>query len=349
MLSGRLLTRTLLLTSLILTAATAPSDAGSRISPTPGGSSGGGAIVLPPGSNALVAAIAAAGRGGTVLLQAGVHHEDGTVLVGQPVTLRGEVGAVLETVTTRATVDPIPIEPALHIKNASDVRVEGIEFRPAAGTEGNYAILVDHSPSATFKGNVVRGHQGGILVDEGDNILIEGNDIEAGVNGQDLGITVMNGRSAQVINNRVNGGSFGIWANDRGGLATGNITSGAGFVGSILCKVPENGFIINGVLRGAEEPARDWTVRGNTSFGTVWGFLAIDGSNNNTLRQNTAYGNFLYDMELTGDTYRFGFLTPASYNNTVHESGMVIKDCGNGNRIIGSGATLVDTTADPCF
>jgi parallel beta-helix repeat protein len=89
-------------------------------------------------------------------------------------------------------------------------------------------------------------------------------------------------------------------------------------------------------------------VRSNTASNNGRGYLVIDGANNNTLQRNAATGSQFYDLELTADTYRFGFLTPASYHNTVKEKNRTVKDCGNGNRIL-QAATLVDTTADPCF
>jgi hypothetical protein len=75
----------------------------------------------------------------------------------------------------------------------------------------------------------------------------------------------------------------------------------------------------------------------------------IDGANRNTLSNNAASSNSAYNIELAGDSLRFGFLTPMSFENTLHvggDRGLVIKDCGQNNRILGN-ATLVDTSADP--
>jgi hypothetical protein len=74
----------------------------------------------------------------------------------------------------------------------------------------------------------------------------------------------------------------------------------------------------------------------------------IDGANNNILTNNEGGGNGAYDMELTTDSYRYGFLTPQSYNNTVYAGpyNITIKNCGQNNQIFGG--TLINTTIDPC-
>ena len=123
------------------------------------------------------------------------------------------------------------------------------------------------------------------------------------------------------------------------------------FVGLILCDVPDGNFLISGGDAGSSSPANGWDVRNNTATFNLWGYLVIDGSNNNRISSNEASNNDAYDMELTGDTYRFGYLSPSSYENTVNVGGyhnLVIKDCGQKNKIIGS-AQIVDTSADPCY
>jgi hypothetical protein len=67
------------------------------------------------------------------------------------------------------------------------------------------------------------------------------------------------------------------------------------------------------------------------------------------LVENAGSGNGTYDIELTGDSFRFGFLTPASFRNTVRagsESTLLIKDCGNDNTVIRG--NQVDVGGDPC-
>jgi len=324
-------------------------EAGSRVAPVSTASSpAGNTIVVPPGANALTSAITAAGKGGTVQLQTGLHTESGTVLIMQSVSLVGEAGAILESTTPLGTSFPLPIQPAIHVRGAADVRIQGLTLRPTPGTEGNYAIALENAPRAIVTGNAMTGYQGGVMVELSNDVQISSNDIQVGTSFPEHGIVIMNGRGARVMDNRASGATFAIWACDRGGFASGNQVSGS-FVGLILCKVPPMSYEISGVPRGSSSPGQGWTVRENTATGNTWGYLVIDDANTNSLSRNSASGNFLYDMELTSDTYRFGFLTPASFDNTVHERNMTIKDCGNNNRIIGSGATIVDNNTDPCF
>jgi len=86
-------------------------------------------------------------------------------------------------------------------------------------------------------------------------------------------------------------------------------------------------------------------------FAHSWGFQVIDGANRNVLQNNAAANNSVYDVEFAGDSTRYGFFTPASFNNVfkgASQKGLVVKDCGNNNTIKGKG-TLVDQRADPWF
>jgi parallel beta-helix repeat protein len=307
---------------------------------------GGNVVVLPPGADGLAGAIAAAGRGGTVLVKSGLHTESGTVLVLSPVRIVGEAGAILESQTVASTTQPTVIEPALHIRGASGTVVRGLEFRPPADTEGNYAIVIEDSGSVAIRRNLIHGYEGGVMLQNANNATIAGNTIQVNPAFADMGIVVINGRGARIDGNAVSGGLFNIWACDRGGEASGNLLTG-GLVGLILCKVPAGAYVVSGVPRGSDGPGQGWSVRGNNATGNTWGYLAIDDGNNSTFADNQASGNFLYDMELAGDSMRFGFLTPSSFLNTVKQKGMLVKDCGRDNRVIQG--TLIDTTADPCF
>jgi len=229
-------------------------------------------------------------------------------------------------------------------------------MRPPAGMSGGAAVLIEGSPAVTVAANTISDYQFGVLVQGGDNALIAGNVINVdpgwatGAVPEAHGIVVINGTGAKVTGNQVSSALFGIWACDRNGKATGNTGTGS-FIGLVLCKVPEGNFLISGSTSGSTLPATNWDVRDNLMHGNEWGYLAIDGANNNRLSNNLAHSNAAYDMELTGDTYRFGFLAPMAYENTVATGGekdMVVKDCGRDNKITGS-ATLVDTTIDPCF
>lgn len=88
--------------------------------------------------------------------------------------------------------------------------------------------------------------------------------------------------------------------------------------------------------------------RNDASDNLDTGHLVIDGANHNFLVNNTASNNGTYDIELVWDSYRFGFLTPACFENTVivGSPNRTVKDCGIGNTVIGG--TQIDITAAPC-
>jgi len=314
------------------------------------------AVLLPAGSvDALADAIAAVGPGGTVLLQSGTHFESGTVEISAPVTLVGKRGAVLESVTTLAGAYPLVVEAALHIRGTTGVTVKGIDFRAPAGSNGNCAVLIEDANDVLVADNRIQGYQFGVLNQGGDGVEITGNRIrvstlwQTGEVPEAHGIVNINGLGTRITDNQVSDGLFGIWACDRDGRASGNTVS-TSFIGLILCKVPNENFLISGQDRASASPGAGWQVHGNFASANDWGYLVIDGANNNTLTNNAASGSGTYDMELTSDTFRFGFLTPGSFDNTVNagaHKNLVIKDCGNNNTV--TGGVQVDTTVDPCF
>ncbi len=104
-----------------------------------------------------------------------------------------------------------------------------------------------------------------------------------------------------------------------------------------------------GEVIGAEFPATDWIAKWNNCTDNQWGYLAIDGAMGCKMIHNDASNNAAYDVELAGDSERFGFFTPTSSNCTaiINEPQIVVKDCGLNNTVIGG--TQVDTTLDPCF
>lgn len=174
----------------------------------------------------------------------------------------------------------------------------------------------------------------------------------------------MNGKRSIITHNRVTDSFFGIWACDVGGTLFRN-TCNANYHGIILCKVPNGALILpSGQATGAQIPCTRWQVKGNVANNNYdVGLIVIDGATQNRIMNNRLSGNgflpFLtggfsaaplgYQMELTDDTYRFGFLSPKSSNNTVFISdpSITVKDCGMNNTI--NGGTLVPNTASsPC-
>jgi len=82
--------------------------------------------------------------------------------------------------------------------------------------------------------------------------------------------------------------------------------------------------------------------------------IVADGAHDTTLSNNDAGGNLVYDIELAGETKQFAplvDLAPTSRDNLVvagSYGGLVVKDCGQNNRVQGN-VKLADHTADPCY
>ena len=313
-------------------------------------------VEVPDGSvDALADAIAMAGPNGVVLLKAGTHTETGTVQIPFRVHLVGEEGAELVTSAGGLeNVEPTPTVPALHVL-ANYVQIQNITFRPASG-DGNTAILIDGANHTTLFRNRMAGYQFGIIVARGDHSRIWSNTIvthggwQTGAIGNAFGITLVNGSYTSVMENDVTNSLFGIWScGDRGTLAFNRAS--ANFIGVTFCTVPAGALQLpDGSFIGADVSCRNWVaVHNRTTQNLNVGFLVIDNANNNTIADNESSDNGSYDIELTGDTFRFGFLTPASFDNTFIAGAYTdieVKDCGNNNTIIGG--TLVDNNLEPC-
>ncbi len=328
-------------------------------------------VALAAGSvDGLAAALAAAGAGGTVIVKAGLHVESGSVLVTQPVSILGESGAVLVCGTSAspglspfdATLTPVEIRATLNVKGTHDVTVRGLQFRPPAGQTANCAVLIEDAPRVRVAGNSITEFQFGVVVQRGDDVAIIRNTITASTRWLDPadpitwvdGIDVLNGRHARVIGNVISGAVNGFMGCAEQGELTGNTVSGC--LGGIeFCKVPDGWFIISGRTEGGRPGGTRWVAVDNVSKDNYWmGYVLTDGSNHNLLINNAASNNGLYDMQLFGDTTFFNPLpawTPTTHDNIVisgSQHGLVIKDCGNNDVIVG-GVTLVDHNADLCF
>ena len=313
------------------------------------------AVTVPAGSvDGLADAIAEAGPGGEVVLAAGIHQITSTVLVDIPVSIVGEEGAVLESATPMVEDGPTIIEAALHIKGADGASVRNLTIQAPAGATANTGILIESSADVKVMDNQIIAHQQGILIQRGDRALVKSNAIQIVSDPEyvgvvENGIVVINGKNVNVKDNWVSGATIGIWLSDENGDASGNTTQGNA-LGFVLCH--PRGFVISGELVSADFSATGWTVYQNNSVGNMWGYLVVDGCSKNILTNNSAALNSMYDMELTGDTMRFGFLAPKSYDNIVVQGlnykGLKIKDCGENNRIYGH-VNRVDTDVDSCY
>lgn len=300
-------------------------------------------VTLPAGSvDGLADAIEEAGEGGKVIVASGTHYESARVVISEEdIKIQGQPGAVIES-------DVTGFMPVLHIKNTEDVKVQGIELvstgTPGTGTVG---ILIEESEEVTLKNNTILGFDFSILNEEGEEAKITDNTIA----GTGFGhcITNINGEDVKIQGNVLSGGVFGAWLCDEDGTYKYN-TSYSNLIGVILCKVPAGEFPLpDGGTTGSDKAGEDWDVKNNNSYNNILeGYLVIDGANNNYLKNNFSSGNGTYDFELTADTYRFGFLTPASFENEVKVfNNLTVKDCGNDNEV--TGGIQVDINLDPCY
>lgn len=313
-------------------------------------------VFVPAGSvDALAAALADAGSGGVVILRAGVHTESDGVVLSHPVTLLGEPGAVLRIVTD---VDPSDYvqDAALHVQETHDVTIWGLEILPV-GEIGSLAVYVERSDRVTVGFNRISRHATGILLHHADRPVLWGNRVEAtdafleGTVAEADCIIVMNATGAQVLANDASKGLFGVFASGTQGTLAGNQLHG-NVIGVIFCKVPDGGFQLpGGEIAGSEISATRWSATLNNCFDNLdAGYLVIDGASRNVLVANAASNNGTYDIELVGESTRFGFCTPTSFENVVRSTGpfrnLLIKDCGQDNTVIGG--EQVDIGADPC-
>jgi nitrous oxidase accessory protein NosD len=339
-------------------AAIAPIDLSEihRIERMPLAGAGTKLVEVPAGSaDALAAALAAAGPNGTVLLKSGVHTESGTVEISQTVTLAGETGAVLESSTSPVLAPGQPVQPALWVHGASNVVIRDIEMRPAAAI-GGCGVLLHHAANASVFGNNIHDIQYGIVLEQADRAKMWNNRIACsngwltGAIPEALGITVVNGDQALIANNRVTDALFGIWPCDQGGKVLGNKASGC-LEGIIFCKVPAWSFKLpDGTLSGTAQSTVQCLAQGNETFGNFAdGIISIDGAHDSRIVDNNSHDNGAYDVELSGDSFRFGFLTPSCFDCTFTAGSypnVRVKNCGNNNTV--NGGILVDNNVDPC-
>jgi nitrous oxidase accessory protein NosD len=318
--------------------------------------SGAKVVEVPAGSNnALAAALAAAGPNGTVLLKSGLHTESGTVEITQTVTLAGETGAVLQSDTKPSLASDDALQPALWVHGASNVVIRDIEMRPA-GAIGGTGVLLHNADNASVFNDNIHDVEFGVLAEKANQAKVWSNRIACstgwlgGAIPEALGITIVNGTNALMANNQVTGGTFGIWPCDAGGKVLGNKASGC-LEGIILCKVPAWSFELpDGSYAGSAQSTTRCLAQGNETFNNfAAGILVIDGANNSRVVENNSHNNGSYDVELSGDSYRFGFLTPSCFNCTFTAGpypNVKVKNCGNNNQV--NGGVLVDNNVDPC-
>lgn len=310
-------------------------------------------VTLPAGSNnGLAAAIAAAGPGGKVTVASGNHYESGTVEITFPVKIVGQSGAVFHWSGLNAPIvaPTVQLDPALHVR-ADDVTIKDLEIDPGANGAVN-AILLEDAHNAKIQNNTMHHFQFAIVFADADNAKISNNDMTGagiGFPGFTWPLVIMGGNNTLIADNTVSDATAALFPCDHSGEAVRNTLSNS-VAGILLCTAD---WIVlpDGTPLPRPQSANDWMVSKNESSGNLWGYLVIDGAFNNVLFKNEASNNALYDIELCGETSRFGWPMPTSSNSTVISNGnlnhIIIKDCAPGSVIIGG--TLVDTNADPCF
>ena len=306
------------------------------------------AVIVPAGSvDQLTAAIAETGPGGEVVLAAGLHKISSTVMVDIAVSIVGEDGAILESANSSTEEG---VKPALHIIGANGARIENLTIQIPADPNvapATTGIVVENASDTRITDNQIKGHASGILVEYGDRALVKGNAIQT----KGHGIVVINGDDVSIQDNWLSGvlTATGMWVGGKRGDISGNTMQGCG-IGLLLCT--PRFFNISGVVRNTETPATGWMVYQNNAVGGAWGYLAFDGANNNILMNNSAALNANYDIELGGESSRFGFVSPTSFDNTVIQGlkykGLKVKVCGENNKAQGY-VNLVDAELDPCF
>lgn len=309
-------------------------------------------VEIPAGSvDALAAAIAQVRDDGVVLLRSGQHTESHTVTVDHSIKILGERGAVLIADTKPLAA----IDPALHISGAAGTVIWGLDMRPKEAVGGT-AILIENSPKVVIGHNTMRDWQYGVLIQHGDRAKITENTIvttsawQTGALAAVYGIVSINGEDVEIEENDVSNAVFGIWVCDKDGEVEQNKLHG-NFNGLMFCRVADFDFTLpNGQPAPAEFSATSWRAEGNNAFDNLdAGYLVIDGANNNVLENNKGSNNGTYDIELAGDSNRYGFFTPKSFKNKVVAGrfrNLKIKNCGENNTVIGG--QLVDNAQDPC-
>lgn len=243
----------------------------------------------------------------------------------------------------------------MHIITTNHVLVQNLEIN--SSSDGGIAFLVEKSDRCAFISNNFNGFQTAVINEKSKELVIIDNEIvnggiwQTGVTTAAHSIINMNGESCYMADNEISNSFFGVWACDKFGTYVNNNTHG-NYIGLILCNVPIALFLPSGELTGSLSPADNWKVRDNSSSDNIdAGYLVIDGAKGNVLMNNAASNNGTYDIELVGDSERFGFFSPTSSDNYVdlgEYTGLTVKDCGAGNTIEGD-PNMVDTSLDSCF
>jgi hypothetical protein len=313
-------------------------------------------IEIPANStDAIAKAVNDACAGGVIYLKAGLHTETKALTISKSVKIVGETGAILKLKSVARPANPdgsVPTEMGLRVLNAPRTLIQNIDIQPIDPI-GGAAVVIENSSESAVMNCTISQHEVGIAIEKSDRAIVMRNKVtisnvwQTGAIPVAIGIVNINGTSAYIAENTVSSAVMGIFVCDKYGTCEGNTANG-NLIGIILCKVPKALLIPDGKIVGAEVSCQLWKVRNNTANDNINnGYLVVDGANNNLVENNNAARNGTYDIELTTDTNRFGFLAPFSFNNTVRAgSGQKVKDCGRNNSV--TGGNMVNNATDPC-
>ncbi len=317
--------------------------------------------IIPAGSNnALADAIANTCNGGVIYLEPGEHTETEPLTISKSVILIGAGAGVTQLKVYAGARLPnpngsAPVDPAFHFLNAEKCLIQDIDIQPI-DPEGGTCMLLENAPNSAVVRCNISGFMFSIANELSDQFVAIGNTIVGGsawLQGDaasSIGIVNVNGKSCYMADNEVSNHLFGLWGCDQWGTIERNFSHGCGY-GVILCNVPMFITLPDGRIAGSLVPGSAWKVRNNNATDNfAAGFIVIDGANNNRLTNNNASNNVEADIILSGESLRFGFLTPVAYNNQVDVGAypnITIKDCGQDNIV--NGGVMIDTNVTPCL
>lgn len=279
-------------------------------------------IQVDPGADQLQAIINNAAPGSTIVLKSGTHTETNTLVINHALSITGEEGAELS----------LGGGIGLLVTDADDTKISDLTITtPGTSILG---LAIEYSDKVTVEDCNMTGFYASIILEEADRAVIQRNTI-VGTFTDGLGITVMNGKKATVNRNETSGNVFGIWACDEDGKCYENSTHD-NLIGIILCNVPEGNLsaFFPGGTGGSLTPGTNWRVKKNNSYDNVWGYLVIDGAEDNQMVNNTGENNLFVDIELAGLTENlFPVITPTTLNNRIHAGDLSYIDCGENNTV----------------
>jgi parallel beta-helix repeat protein len=159
-------------------------------------------------------------------------------------------------------------EPCIEIRNMANVVVSNcILYHYGLGSRSHYsnsAILIMGAVNVTIVNCTIQSREYGIANEGGHNLTIEGNYIDARLEGMRVGTS-----GVIIRNNSVTGGEVGIklWSSGDSGLVSNNTIEG----------------LHEGIWVGGD----DWRIMGNSIGSKMTAISLLSGSNNNTIFNNS--------------------------------------------------------------